>query len=146
MLCCSCCLSCKYIAVLLQLRCFSSSELHWYFDAVFRCAVLMLVAVFLLVVCLLGWLLFWPAPSWRSKLLCSYSLQSLPWHCCNSMNALFAVTLILCLPAQISCKLLAMGILYLLDQIPGVLVKQRMCLERTVPFSHNYSCTIQSCT
>lgn len=40
MLCCSCCLSCKTSAVLLQLRYFSCSELHWYFDAVFQHAAL----------------------------------------------------------------------------------------------------------
>ena len=48
-------------------------------------------------------------------------------------NALFAVTMSLCLPAQISYKLLAMRILCLEDRIPGVLAIQWMYLERSVP-------------
>lgn len=85
----------------------------------------MLVAVFLLVVCLLGWLFFFGQHLQEGQNCFSHT----PCRACHGtvatavyMNTLFAVTMILCLTAQISYKLLAMGVLRLVDQIPGVLV------------------------
>lgn len=37
---CGCCLSCRYSALVLQLRCLSPSKWHWYFDVGVKSAVL----------------------------------------------------------------------------------------------------------